>query len=135
MRRQPRDQRQRVELRTRGGVGLREQRDQGLRQRRLHRQVGEAEEAGLDDMLDDLKKINDSGKHLLGLINDILDLSKIVWLSPNLSWIFILFLKSSLNIFLRRFEYWICLGMTVIDSNKFKSNLVIILIIISNSAL
>lgn len=37
----------------------------------------EAEDEGLESMQGDLSKINDSGKHLLGLINDILDLSKI----------------------------------------------------------
>ena len=37
----------------------------------------DAEDDGLEDMADDLKKITDSGVHLLGLINDILDLSKI----------------------------------------------------------
>ena len=36
-----------------------------------------AEEEGLDDFQDDLGKIRSSGKHLLGLINEILDLSKI----------------------------------------------------------
>lgn len=37
----------------------------------------EAEDDGLDTMVEDLQRITDSGNHLLGLINDILDISKI----------------------------------------------------------
>ena len=39
--------------------------------------IEEAEDSGQDESVADLQKINDAGKHLLSLINDILDLSKI----------------------------------------------------------
>ena len=37
----------------------------------------EAQDRGLDTMLDDLRKINANARHLLSLINDVLDISKI----------------------------------------------------------
>jgi PAS domain S-box-containing protein len=37
----------------------------------------EAEDAGQEDLVPDLQKINSAGKHLLGLINSVLDFSKI----------------------------------------------------------
>ena len=39
--------------------------------------IEEAEDAGQEDSIPDLKKINQAGTHLLALINDVLDLSKV----------------------------------------------------------
>ena len=39
--------------------------------------IEEAEDSEQEESVPDLKKINDAGKHLLGLINDVLDISKI----------------------------------------------------------
>jgi len=37
----------------------------------------EAQDRGLEDMIEDLRKINSNARHLLSLINDVLDISKI----------------------------------------------------------
>src|SRR5690606_22916743 len=39
--------------------------------------IEDAEDMGNEDAIPDLKKIHAAGKHLLGLINDVLDISKI----------------------------------------------------------
>ncbi len=39
--------------------------------------IEDAEDSGHDEAVPDLKKIHSAGKHLLGLINDVLDISKI----------------------------------------------------------